>query len=104
MLHTVEYVKPIRITSHSSLSDIVKVFKAPEIKVTPQRGIQPWEKQARLDYHISRMKMYASQAKSPKLTLREIQTGKKDDRVERILLSLYTYFVGIAFILFMLER
>lgn len=103
---TVEHVTPAppRITSHSRLSEIVEAFKAPEVKVTKQRGIQPWEKKARLNYHMKRMKMEASKAESPNLSLREIQTGKKDDHIERIILSLYTYFVGVAFIFFMLEK
>lgn len=94
-----------RINSHSKLSEIVEAFKAPDVKVqTKQRGIQPWEKKMRLDHHVMRMKTFAQKAESPNLTLREIQTGKKDDRVGRIILSLYTYFVGIAFLFFMFGR
>lgn len=96
-------VVPIRINTHSKLSDIVKSFEAPPVKVTKQRGVQPWEKKARTDYYMKRMKMFADNAESPNLTLREIQTGKKDDRTERILLALYTYFVGVAFVFFMLN-
>ena len=106
---TPEYVAPRfhRINSHSKLSEIVQVFKAPPVKVqTPQRGIKPWEQRLRLDHHVLRMKTFAAKSKSPdmNLTLREIQTGKKDRRVERIILALYTYFVGVAFLFFMFKE
>lgn len=95
---------PARINSHSKLSEIVKSFEAPPVKVSKQKGIQPWEKKARMKYHLDRMEMFTNKAESPNLTLREIQTGKKDDHVERILLALYTYFVGVAFVFFMLNK
>lgn len=95
--------RPHRITSHSRLSEIVEVFKAPDVKVqTKQRGIQPWEKKLRLEHHVIRMKTFAKSAESPTLTLREIQSGKKDRRTEKIILALYTYFVGVAFLFFLL--
>lgn len=96
-----------RINSHSKLSDIVRVFEAPPPKTeSPQKktGIKPWEKKMRLDHHVMRMKTFAKSAESPNLTLREIQTGKKDKTVERIILAMYTYFVGLAFIFFMLKN
>lgn len=98
-------IRPHRITSHSKLSEIVEVFKAPEVKMqTKQRGIQPWEKKMRTDYYIREMKMGAKKAESPNLTLREIQTGKKDDRTERVAVAISTYFAGIALILFIFGR
>ncbi len=104
-----EYVAPRfhRINSHTRLSEIIQVFKAPPVKVqTPQRGIKPWEQKLRMDNHVLRMKTFAQSSGSPdmNLTLREIQTGKKDRRVERIILSLYTYFVGVAFLFFMFRQ
>ena len=98
-------VHPHRINSHSRLSEIVEVFKAPEVKVqTKQRGIQPWEKKLRTDYYIRQMEMYTKKAESPNLTLREIQTGKKDDRTERVAVAISTYFAGIALLLFIFGR
>lgn len=97
--------RPHRITSHSRLSEIVEVFKAPDVKVqTKQRGIQPWEKKLRLEHHVIRMKTFAKSAESPTLTLREIQTGKKDNRTERVAVAISTYFAGIALILFIFGR
>jgi hypothetical protein len=97
----------LRINSHSRLSEIVKSFEAPpSAKETPQTktGIKPWEKKMRLDHHIMRMRTFTESAASPNLSLREIQTGKKDRTTERVILALYTYFVGIAFVLFMLKN
>ncbi len=92
---------PARINSHSSLSQIVESFKAPPVKETRQRGVQPWERNAWTKYHMDRMEMHAKSATGPNLSLYEIKTGKKDKRVERVILALYTYFVGVAFLFFL---
>lgn len=101
-MEVIEISKPLptRINSHSNLSEIVRVFKAPEVKETKQRGIQPWEKKLRTDYHIKRMKMFASKAQSPDMNwnLREIQTGHKDDKVLRAFINLSIYTLGVLFI------
>jgi hypothetical protein len=91
-----EVVIPHRINSHSNLSNIVKAFSvdAPPVKVTRQNGVQQWEKRLYTEYHMNRMKMSVKNAESPNLTLREIQTGKNDDRG-------LSYFVGLAFLLFL---
>ncbi len=94
---------PHRINSHSKLSDIVKSFQAPPLKeTTKQRGVQNWERNAWTKYHMDRMELYAKKSESPNLSLYEIKTGKKDKRVERVMLAMYTYFVGLAFIFFMM--
>jgi hypothetical protein len=91
-----------RINSHSNLSDIVENFKtAPPVKNTKQKGVQTWERNLWMRYHTDQMKMNAKKAAGPNLTLYEIKTGKKDKRAERIILSLYTYFVGVAFLFFL---
>ena len=95
---------PARINSHSKLSEIVRSFEAPPIKETKQRGVQNWERNAWTKYHMDRMELYASKAESPNLSLYEIKTGKKDKRVERVILAMYTYFVGLAFIFFMIGK
>lgn len=93
---------PVRINSHSNLSDIVKSFQAPPLKKqTPQRGVQPWEKRAWFNYHVKRMESFAKKAESPNLTLYEVKTGKT--RKDRVMLALYTYFVGVAFVFFLLK-
>ncbi len=95
---------PKRVSTHSNLSEIVESFKAPPIKATPQRGVQPWERNAWTKYHMSRMEVYAKKSESPNLSLYEIKTGKKDKRVERVILALYTYFVGVAFLFFLFTK
>ncbi len=95
---------PKRVSTHSNLSEIVESFKAPPIKATPQRGVQPWERNAWTKYHMNRMEMYAKKSESPNLSLYEIKTGKKDKRVERVMLALYTYFVGVAFLFFLFTK
>lgn len=89
-----------RINSHSNLSDIVESFKAPPLKHTNQRGIQPWEKKARTNYYISRMKSHAKSAQSPdmNLTLREILTGERVE--DKIFISLFAYTIGVFFVFF----
>ena len=95
------HVSVHRINSHSKLSDIVETFKAPPVKETRQMGVQPWERKAWTSYHMDRMKTFAKSAEFQNLSLYEIKTGKKDKRVERVILALYTYFVGVAFLFFM---
>ncbi len=93
---------PKRISTHSNLSEIVESFKAPPLKKeTRQRGVQTWERNAWTKYHIDRMKTFADTAKFQNLSMYEIKTGKKDKRVERVILALYTYFVGMAFLFFL---
>ncbi len=102
-MEAIEITKPLpaRINSHSNLSEIVRVFQAPDVKVTKQRAIQPWEKKLRTDYHIKRMKMFASKAQSPDMnwTLREIQAGHKDDKLLRGFINFSIYLLGVLFIL-----
>jgi hypothetical protein len=91
-----------RITSHSSLSDIVKVFNAPDVKTqTKMKPVQTWETHARTKYYVSRMKVHAKSALSPdmNLTLKEIQTGERI--VDKIIMSLFVYTVGAFFVLFL---
>ncbi len=93
---------PKRITSHSSLSEIVKVFQAPPIKETRMKPVNTWEKNARTRYYVSRMETYAKSAQSPdmNLTLKEIQTGERI--VDKIAVSLFAYTVGVFFLFFLL--
>jgi hypothetical protein len=48
--------EPKRITSHSSLSEIVKAFEAPPVKETRMKPVSNWEKRIWTNYHVSRMK------------------------------------------------
>ena len=96
-------ITPKRITSHSSLSEIVHVFSdAPPVKKTRMKHVSTWEKRAWTNYQVSRMKAFAKSAQSPdmNLTLREIQTGERI--VDKIVVSLFVYTVGVFFILFLL--
>jgi hypothetical protein len=89
-----------RITSHSKLSEIVKVFsEAPPVKETKMKPISVFEKRARTNYNISRMKTFAKSAQSPdmNMTLNEIRTGVK--MTDKIALSLFVYTVCV-FIMF----
>lgn len=89
---------PKRVSTHSNLSEIVANFRsAPPVKETRQRGVQSWERNAWTNYHMDRMKTFAEKAKSPNLSLYE----SRNKRVERVILALYTYFVGIAFLFFL---
>jgi hypothetical protein len=95
-------VVPKRITSHSSLSDIVKAFEAPDVKETRMRPlhVSKWEVMAREKYHVERMKVQAKYAQSPdmNLTLKEILTGERIS--DKIVASLLVYAVGVGMILF----
>lgn len=85
-----------RITSHSKLSEIVKVFsEAPPIKETKMKPISTFEKRARTSYHISRMKTFAKSAQSPdmNMTLNEIRTGVKV--TDRIIVTLFAYTICV---------
>lgn len=93
-------VVPKRITSHSKLSEIVHVFSAPPVKETRMKPISSFEKHARTNYHVSRMKTFAKSAQSPdmNMTLNEIRTGVKvSDKVAAIL---FVYVVGVFFLFF----
>jgi hypothetical protein len=95
---TVEHVVPKRITSHSSLSEIVKVLDAPPLvkKETRMKPVSNWEKHAWTTYHVSRIKEAAKSAQSPdmNLTLNEILTGERiSDKVTTIL---FAYFAGVC--------
>lgn len=87
----IEHVLPNRITSHSSLSEIVKAFEAPPIKETRMKPVSNWEKRAWTNYHVSQMKAAAKSAQSPDmdLTLREILTGERV--VDKIATSIVVY-------------
>lgn len=102
-MEIIEITKPLpaRINSHSDLSEIVRVFQAPELKVTKQKPVQPWEKKIRTNYHIKRMKMFADKSKSPMMnwSLKEIKDGHPDDRVLRMFINLCIYTLGVLFIL-----
>ena len=96
---------PKRITSHSNLSEIVKVFSdAPPVKETKMKPISVFEKRARTNYHISRMKTFAKSAQSPdmNMTLNEIRTSVKV--TDKIAASLFVYTVCVLFIFFSLRK
>lgn len=93
-----------RITTHSNLSDIVKVLSAPPVKETRMKPIGSFEKKARRHYHISRMKTFAKSAQSPdmNMTLNEIRTGVKMS--DKIAATLFVYFVGVFFLFFSIGK
>ena len=94
---------PKRITSHSSLSEIVKVFSdAPPIKETRMKPVSTWERRAWTNFHVTRMKYQAKSAQSPdmNLTLKEIQTGER--LVDKMVVSLFAYTVVVFFMFFSL--
>lgn len=103
---TVEHVVPNRITTHSSLSEIVKVLDAPPLslvkKETRMKPVSNWEKRTWTTYHVSRMKAAAKSAQSPdmNLTLNEIRTGER--LIDKIVVTLFAYTVGVLFIFFTL--
>lgn len=92
-----------RITSHSNLSEIVKSFEttSPILKDPPP----PKEMSTiRLNYYKNRMKTFAKSAQSSHPSLIEVKTGKNPKkRIEKEILALYTYFVGLGFLLFLLK-
>jgi hypothetical protein len=88
-----------RVTSHSKLSEIVRVFEAPPLKKeTRMRPVKTnkWENR----YHMARMKSIANNAQSPdmNLTLHEILTGERVS--DKIAATLFVYTAGVFLIFF----
>lgn len=93
-----------RITSHSKLSEIVQVFKAPPVKVVApkNKGVSldksPLLDKTRRNYYVHRIKSFSKKAQDPdmNMTLNEIRTGVKTS--ERMTLSLLVYLLGVLVI------
>ena len=92
-----------RINSHSNLSDIVQVFKAPPVKVAPKNkgvslGKNEFLDKTRRNYYVHRIKSFSKKAQDPdmNMTLNEIRTGVKTS--ERMTLSLLVYLIGVLVI------
>ncbi len=96
-----------RITSHSKLSEIVQVFKAPPVKVVApkNKGVSLGKRdknefldKTRRNYYVHRIKTFSKKAQDPdmNMTLNEIRTGVKTS--ERMTLSLLVYLLGVLVI------
>jgi hypothetical protein len=96
------HVPTTRVTSHSSLSEIVHIFEAPPVKKeTRMKPVNTLENRTWTKYHVSRMKSASKIAQSPdmNLSLNEILTRERVS--DKIAATLFVYTLGVFLIFFL---